>query len=64
MIGTFQSNYYQMQAGDVCMIEIRNNLSEEESELFWKIWRDERDLMFFNVPDRLTTDDNELVRIE
>ena len=46
------------------MIEIRNNLSEEESELFWKIWRDERDLMFFNVPDRLTTDDNELVRIE
>ena len=64
MIGNFQSNYYQMDPGNICLVEIRNQMSNKDHLGFWKIWRDERDLMFFKAPNREVSDDDKLERID
>ena len=64
LIGTYQSNYYSMSAGDVCMIEIQNGLRNIFANLgFWKIWKDQNDLQFYKAQKYDETDDNQLEQI-
>lgn len=61
LIGTYQSNYYSLTAGDTCMIEIQNGIRDADAELgFWKIWKDQMDLQFYKAPKYDEEDDNNL----
>ena len=64
LVGTFQSNYYQMEKGDTCMIKIENALSEDEAAGFWKVWKDQRDLGFYLVDKRDESNDNKLSKLD
>ena len=53
-----------MEPGDTCMIKVENAMEDEDADGFWKIWRDQRDLLFYTVKRRDETDDNKLSRLD